>query len=986
MIYPLVLIEALKEGFVGVLLTLDTIIYNLISSAFKVFMTIAGARLLSSDTYFEIANKIYVVVGVLMLFVLSYAILRGIIDPDQATKGELGPKTVKNVIIAVVGLAIAPVLFNLMYQAQGLILEQDILGKIFFRMENTEKISTGGSVDVGEEKVTFDSEVNPDEYVKVVGGSATATNLWQAFFYPSEDSGKDASEIEASASGLFLSAGANALGCAGALVAATAVSSVPVVGWLAGGVLAVGAGVTVCASAVTDAAAGTAALTQTDGDITLEEAYAYAAGGGNFTIFTVFLKNYADEGEITYLFGISTIAGAFALYAFVSFSIDMGVRAAKLAYLQIIAPVPLVMQVLPKFKDNFSTYTKNVVSTFMEVFIRISVVYVVVYIICHLTELFSSIALWGNNNGLNTAEQLLALALLILGLIAFCREAPKIISDSLKLSTGNVKLGIGKKLADGGFYAGKSIIGGGLKAGVRNWTSSQGAPTGRRARAFLSGVGSGAVRATWMNIGPGHKPAETWKQSNDITENAAQAANDKHDETVKRRERLAAAREAYHQAVENENQGRSRVTAAEAALTAAIASGNQTAIDAAQADYNAAMQELETLQKAVQSAHKEVLISTAIGNTVDKIGERVTAWTTGTVSTEQEEADIAFANAMKKARADARDIAYAKGDNATKALKQRLDQLESEKISEYKDGWDEESYNAAIRQRVQTELNDLQAKQAIKANMQNDVNTAQQDLDAAIAAGASQTEINLKRSALTTAQNNLTTATNDEQAAITTLNTARQNVIAEVDAIAKLSDSELAEKRIKLQQEIKATKDSLEASADAYIAREIGKHGSDVHKLYQNLLSTNASYISKNASRKIDIDGNGTMIAIRNVLETSFGEGVVATNTINTAFASAQNQFTFKYKDANGNEHTRTYTYDNGQYVADDGTQSYNEDVFFSTMNQLLIAQPGSELKAKTSSSKLADAGKNAATAIETSAEYIAKMRRKREAQQNKNK
>ena len=47
----------------------------------------------------------------------------------------------------------------------------------------------------------------------------------------------------------------------------------------------------------------------------------------------------------------------------------MGVRAAKLAYYQIIAPVPLIMQVLPgKGEGTFKEYTKGVIHTFMEVF------------------------------------------------------------------------------------------------------------------------------------------------------------------------------------------------------------------------------------------------------------------------------------------------------------------------------------------------------------------------------------------------------------------------------------------------------------------------------------------------------------------------------------------------------------------------------------------------------------------------------------------
>ena len=132
----LFIIDAIKQGFIGIILTLDTLIFGLIGSAFKIFIALAGARLLTSETYFEIANKLYVIIGVLMLFVLAYAILRGIVDPDpdKSIKEHAGPKMLKNIIIAVLGLALAPSIFNLMYQAQGLILEQDVLGKIFFRI------------------------------------------------------------------------------------------------------------------------------------------------------------------------------------------------------------------------------------------------------------------------------------------------------------------------------------------------------------------------------------------------------------------------------------------------------------------------------------------------------------------------------------------------------------------------------------------------------------------------------------------------------------------------------------------------------------------------------------------------------------------------------------------------------------------------------------------------------------------------------------
>ena len=93
--------DVFKEGFVGIILVLDTLIYGLIGSAFRVFMAIASARLLSSEAYYAIANKVYLIIGVLMLFVLSYGILKAIVNPDEGTK-QLGPALLKKIAIAVV--------------------------------------------------------------------------------------------------------------------------------------------------------------------------------------------------------------------------------------------------------------------------------------------------------------------------------------------------------------------------------------------------------------------------------------------------------------------------------------------------------------------------------------------------------------------------------------------------------------------------------------------------------------------------------------------------------------------------------------------------------------------------------------------------------------------------------------------------------------------------------------------------------------------
>ena len=463
--------DSVNSIFIGIMLAIDSVIYGLINSSFKIFMALAGARLLSSDVYTSIANKIYIIIGVVMLFVLAYAIIRAIIDPDQMSKGDLSaPKIIKNVVVAVIGLAIAPVLFNMMYQAQSLFLEHDVLVKLFFR--GGEESFDAGNVDIpvdssgGSNSISQDiGEVNPDEQIKVVGGGVTSVSLWRAFFFPSASNPDD---IEANIDDYFGNvAGAVVFGvvCALSIVGTIATAGL-------GSLLFGAAAVASCASAIGQ---GKTALDKVDAskiygeNMTLSEAYIYASESGDFGVFSVF-SDFVVDGSIKYHMWVSTIAGAFVCYAFVSFSIDMGIRAAKLAYYQIIAPIPLILQVLPKWKDTFSKYLREVINTFIEVFVRISVVYIIVYIICHLENLFSDFGSLFSNDNLNGGEALIAYALLIIGLVIFAKQAPKMISETFGLKSGSMSLGIGKKLQEGGVYSAGQVAGSALKSGIHGFT------------------------------------------------------------------------------------------------------------------------------------------------------------------------------------------------------------------------------------------------------------------------------------------------------------------------------------------------------------------------------------------------------------------------------------------------------------------------------------------------------------------------------------
>ena len=537
--------DALEKGALGILLTLDTLIYGLITSVFKIFMALAGARLLTSEAYYDIANKVYAIIGVVMLFVLAYSVLRGIVNPDQAMK-ESGGGLVKRIIIAVIGLAITPVLFNVAYQGQALFLEHDVLTKIFFRGNSNQEVEVG-TAQVGENGQTVGGgTANVDEQIKSIGGAVTATNLWKAFFYPAEDSNKEAKDIEADLGGFFQNGGGLFLACAGAAIA----------GLIAGGPIGVLLGGVAVYSCVRGAnALVSGAALGNNGTITLEEAYAAVAGGENFSIFSAFIDNIVEDGDITYVFIISSVAGFFALYAFASFCFDMGIRAAKLAYFQIIAPIPLIMQVIPKYKDNFKNYISSVISTFAEVFIRISVVYIIVYIICHLGDLLGGAASVLSNENLNGIESTLAFALLILGLIAFARKAPEFISETLKLPKGSMSLGLRNKFAEGGGFAlAATGMGAAQSAAYRfNDPNNKNKKPWRRALSAAAGFGSGFARGAYNQFKPGEDGkfgsnfAKGFKQA---AENAEKTANEVQDAAKKNAERRAERTEA-HEAYKN---------------------------------------------------------------------------------------------------------------------------------------------------------------------------------------------------------------------------------------------------------------------------------------------------------------------------------------------------------------------------------------------------------------------------------------------------
>ena len=155
-------------------------------------------------------------------------------------------------------------------------------------------------------------------------------------------------------------------------------------------------------------------------------------------------SNAFSEGKtvyVTYYMFISTAAGIFLLYMIFSFTLDLGERVFKFAFCQLLAPIPIVMRAMPGKKSQFDKWLKLTISIYLEVFIRVGLMYLAIYFINSIRENVNFTALTGD--GLIGK---IAFVVLIMGIFAFAKQVPKMLSEILGIDSGNIKLGITDKL------------------------------------------------------------------------------------------------------------------------------------------------------------------------------------------------------------------------------------------------------------------------------------------------------------------------------------------------------------------------------------------------------------------------------------------------------------------------------------------------------------------------------------------------------------
>lgn len=420
--------DAIATFFYYILLWFNAVIYSLISFIYQIFLVLAQGTDIFDDSVIEgLTSRIYVIIGVVILFLVAYSLLKSMVNPDEALKGKKSVATiVKDVIISIVLIAVVPYIFDFAFQFQDSLLRNNTIGKI-----------VAGTTDDGSENAETIAN----------GGYIMASTIWQAFLYPADGYCRTSNEEN---NGYF------------------------------------------------DVTHDPCEVLELDDGRTYGDLWEEAEDNTTFFALTS-LGKFIVNGQLNYLFIVDAATGIFVLFVLLSYCIDTALRLVKLAVFQLIAPIPIFARILPNEQANkvFGNWIKATISTFVEVFIRIAILYFAVIIITSITRSIDDILFSSFEGSASFMVVGIAKVMIIVGIIMFIKQAPQIIKDITGLDSGKY----GKSLIKGIGMMGATFGGGATAAIRRAVTDKKEHPEmgkGQRFGRALSALGGGMRRGIWQ--------------------------------------------------------------------------------------------------------------------------------------------------------------------------------------------------------------------------------------------------------------------------------------------------------------------------------------------------------------------------------------------------------------------------------------------------------------------------------------------------------
>ena len=172
------MINVLRNIFIW----LDTIIYGILEQIFQLIINLANFDLFSGAILKNFATRIYLILGLVMVFKLMISFIQILIDPDKISDKEKGVGNIlKRVIISVILIVLVPGIFQTAKQVQNYVIPL------------IPKIIVGVPADVSQNNVNSDAtetrgnETTDNDEVLISTGRLMSYYSFLPFFYYSDE-------------------------------------------------------------------------------------------------------------------------------------------------------------------------------------------------------------------------------------------------------------------------------------------------------------------------------------------------------------------------------------------------------------------------------------------------------------------------------------------------------------------------------------------------------------------------------------------------------------------------------------------------------------------------------------------------------------------------------------------------------------------------------------------------------------------------------
>lgn len=428
--------------FIGI----DRNLFNFIATLYDLLIAISRTSVLSQGDIAQFAARIEILLGIFMLFKMSFSLITYIVNPDDFTDKQKGfGKLVQNSVISLILLVLVPYIFQMAFSLQAKILNDNLLAKLLLG----EKINS-------EERQSDSTDNNTNNNATIIdtAGNQMAFYVMLPFFLPNT-SITSLSECTA----LYSNDDFNPA-CEDGLL-----------------------------NVYKDEDNEQAAQNYIYG-------IKYESLGLTFRADVALEYDDDDRFYIDYKYPLSTATAVITCLLLITFCIDVGVRSVKLAFLQLIYPIPVISFMDPKSgKDGiFSKWYKMCISTFLSLFIRLVALYFGIYVISRVGR-HGMVDIVNGSEITNGWVKLFV----IIGILMFVKQMPKMLENlGIKLDgDGKFNLNPLKKLEDGALggkiisRTPKAAAGAALGLGMGAVGAATGAGIGKGLTGMFSGAAAG---------------------------------------------------------------------------------------------------------------------------------------------------------------------------------------------------------------------------------------------------------------------------------------------------------------------------------------------------------------------------------------------------------------------------------------------------------------------------------------------------------------